>query len=528
MEGLGLVVVLGATIIIGAAIASRLRVAAPLVLLVLGAGLGFIPLLSNIQLPPDLVLLLFLPALLYWESLNTSLREIRANLRVISLLAIGLVFATAAVVALVGHAFGLSWPMSVALGAILAPTDATAVASIAGRLPRRVQTILRAESLVNDGTALVLYTVAVAAAVSGESVSVGGAALSFVLSYLLGLAIGLAVGFAVIGLRRILHGRLQANTISVLTPFLAYLPAEYFHVSGVVAVVACGLLVSQLGPDLITASSRAQGFGFWQLTTYLLNAALFVLIGLQLSIVVRGLDSNWLITLAFGLLCAVAVVLVRLVWSNTVPYVIRLLDRRPQQRTRRVAFRQRFPLAWAGFRGAVSLAAALALPTQTAAGDPLPGRDVVIAVSFCVILFTLLVQGLTLPALVRWGRLPDDPTEFDEQLLAEQTAIQAELDALDRIADELGTPPESRETVRRALQQGIERIHREEGNPALAHRDENQIDQEARLRVALVPEKRKALSRLRRAGRIDDVIHRRATAQIDLEELRFSSPVEDD
>ncbi len=330
MDGLILVVILGATILAGAIIAPRLKVATPLVLLVIGSLLGFIPLLGDVELPPELVLLLFLPALLYWDSLNTSLREILANIRVISLLAIGLVFATAAIVALVGHALGLTWPISIALGAILAPTDATAVAAVAGRLPRRTLTILRAESLINDGTALVLYAVAVAAAVSGDAITLGNTALRFGASYGLGVIIGLLVGLAVIGLRHVLTTRLRANTLSVLTPFLAYLPAELLGVSGVVAVVACGLFVSQLGPRIITASQRSQSFGFWQLATYLLNGALFVLIGLELHRVTEGLGDGWETTVGLGLAAAAAVILTRLAWINTTPYLIRALDRRPQ------------------------------------------------------------------------------------------------------------------------------------------------------------------------------------------------------
>ncbi len=522
MQGLELVVVLGATILLGGAIASRLSVAAPLVLLVLGAGLGFIPALGSIELPPDLVLLLFLPALLYWDALNTSLREIRANLRVILLLSVGLVFATAGVVALVAHAFGLAWPMAIALGAILAPTDATAVVAVAGRLPRRTITILRAESLVNDGTALVLYSVAVAAAVSGVPASLGETSLRFVASYGFGIAIGLVVGLAVVAVRLYVRERLLANTLSVLTPFLAYLPAEALGVSGVVAVVTCGLVLSQLGPRVITASMRSQSFGFWQLATYILNGALFVLIGIELHKIVLGLDGSWGSTVALGVIIALSVLAVRLAWTNTTPYLIRAIDRRPQQRSRRVPFRQRFPLGWAGFRGAVSLAAALALPQQTADGQPLEGRNVVIAVTFTVILFTLLVQGLTMPAVVRWARLPPDPTELDEELLAEQETLRAMLDALPDTASRLGVPVEASQRLAKNYEALLERIHREEGNPEQARRDEIDTDHEAALRLALLPIKRKTLLRLRDENHIDDVILRRVQARIDLEELRLS------
>ena len=528
MEGLELVVVIGATLVFGGAIAGRIRVPSSLVFLVLGAVIGFAPFIADVEFEPEVVLLLFLPALLYWESLNTSIREIRRNLRVILLQGIVLVIITAGIVAWVGHALGLPWPIALALGAILAPTDATAVAAIAGRLPRRALTTLRAESLINDGTALVIYAIAVGAAVSGTTIDLGGAALQFTASYVFGILIGLAVAAVVIVVRRIITERLVASTLSVLTPFLAYLPAEAFDVSGVVAVVVSGLTLSWFAPPLITASQRSQSFGFWQVATYILNGALFVLIGFELHHVVGDLGVGWATTIGAGLLISVVVVGTRLAWANTAPYVIRLVDRRPKQRALRVGWRQRFPLAWAGFRGAVSLAAALALPTQTADGEPLPGREFVIATTFIVILFTLLVQGLTMPAIVRWAKLPPDPTELDEELLAEQAGLRAALAELPAAAARVHASPEIVEQLRTAYEERLGSIHREEDDPAEAYREESDFDMRARLQLELLSAKRGALLALRNAGRIDDVILRRVQARIDLEELRLSDGAEDE
>ena len=528
MEGLELVVVIGATLVFGGAIAGRIRVPTSLVLLVLGAVLGFIPFLGDGELEPEVVLLLFLPALLYWESLNTSLREIKRNLRVILLQGIVLVIITAGIVAWVGQALGLPWPIALALGAILAPTDATAVAAVAGRLPRRALTTLRAESLINDGTALVIYAIAVGAAVSGAAIDLGGAALQFTASYVFGILIGLAVAAVIIGVRRLITERLVASTLSVLTPFLAYLPAEAFGVSGVVAVVVCGLTLSWFAPQIITASQRSQSFGFWQVATYILNGALFVLIGFELHHIVDDLGVGWATTIGAGLLISVVVVGTRLVWANTTPYVIRLVDRRPKQRALRVGWRQRFPLAWAGFRGAVSLAAALALPTQTAAGEPLPGREFVIAITFIVILFTLLVQGLTMPAIVRWAKLPPDPTELDDELLAEQAGLRAALVELPAAAARVHASPEIVDQLRAVYEERLGSIHRESDDPAEAYREESDFDTKARLQLELLPAKRDALLALRNAGKIDDVILRRVQARIDLEELRLSDAAEDE
>ncbi|MBT1001573.1 Na+/H+ antiporter [Paenarthrobacter sp. DKR-5] len=527
MQGLELVVVLGAVLLAGGAVAGWLRLPAPLVLLVLGAALGFLPLIGGTQLPPDVVLLLFLPALLYWESLNTSLREIRSNLRTISLLATGLVFATAAAVAVVAHAFGLPWSMAIVLGAILAPTDATAVSSVPVRLPRRALTTLRTESLINDGTALVLYSVAVAAAVAEKEIALGATFVRFLLSYGVGIAIGLAAGFLVVWLRRwITEPRLE-NTLSVLTPFIAYLPAELLEVSGVVAVVTCGLTLSQAAPRVISARTRTQAFGFWQVTTYILNGALFVLIGLQLHRITDVFGSQEITgTLLLCALVIVAVIGIRILWMNTLPYLIRLLDRRPAQRGRRVPFRQRVPLAWSGFRGAVSLAAALAVPAHTDAGAPLPGRDLVIAATFAVILFTLLVQGLTLPAVARWANLPEDPTELEEEILGEEKALEAALEALPDAARELDTPPDVRDGLRHNYEEHLERIRSKAGSDDLAAEIEAETDHDAELRLALLPAKREALIRLRDEKRIDDFVLRRLQSRLDREELRLSAEEE--
>ncbi|BDZ47246.1 Na+/H+ antiporter [Naasia aerilata] len=373
MNGLEIAVLLGLVLLVGGILSHRLHVSTPLVLLLLGGILGFIPLFDGLELEPDLVLLLFLPALLYWESLNTSVREMKRNLRVILLSAVPLVLVTAAAVAVVGHAFGLPWSVAIALGAILAPTDATAVVAVAGPLPRRTLTILRAESLINDGTALAVYAVAVAAAVAEREINLGTGALRFLAAYAGGILIGAAIAALVVAIRRLLPNRLLANTTSVLTPFLAYLPAELLGVSGVIAVVTCGLVLSFYGPRIVSASARTQVYNFWELATFVLNGSLFVLIGLEIHRVMLEVDHEWQPALGLGLLAALAVIAVRFAWLNTTPYIIRALDRRPQQRERRVSARQRLPIAWAGFRGAVSLAAALALPGSWPTGRPSPG-----------------------------------------------------------------------------------------------------------------------------------------------------------
>jgi CPA1 family monovalent cation:H+ antiporter len=534
VKGLEVVVLVGVLVLLGGVLAPRLRLPAPLVQLLLGVGAGFVPHLGPVEMPPEVVLFLFLPALLYWEALSTSLREARANLRVIVLSAVVLVLVTAATVAVVAHALGLSWPMAWVLGAVLAPTDATAVAAIAGRLPRRQSTLVRAESLVNDGTALAVYGVAVGVAVGTLHVGAGGVALRLAWSYAGGILAGLVVAGLVVLVRRRLRDVRLGNLVGQLTPFVAYLPAELVGSSGVVAVVTTGLALTQVPPTLVPARARVQSRAFGDLTSYVLNGALFVLVGLELKPVVAGLSSA---RLGAGALAALVVSLVvvgtRLLWTNTTPYLIRALDRRPAQRQRRVGFRQRQPLAWAGFRGAVSLAAALAIPATVPGGAPLAGRDLVLLVTFGVIVFTLVVQGLTLPAVVRWAQLPEDARETEEQRLAQREATRAAMEAMEQRAAELGVPDDVWKQVHAGYEEHLRELELtyavldgggEDGDRgSLAA-----LKAERRLRLALLADKRRALAQLRSDHRIDDLVLVRMQSQLDAEEVRLSGVPDDD
>jgi len=517
VQGLQAVVLIGVCLLLGGVLSARLRVASPLVLLLLGvlagATLGALPGARRVELSPDVVLLLFLPALLFWESVTTSLREIRADLRAIVLLSVGLVLLTAVAVAAVGHAVGLPWPVAFILGAVVAPTDATAVSAVAGRLPRRTLTTLRAESLINDGTALVVYALAVQAASGARSVGLGEVAWRLPLSYAGGLLLGLGTAAAVLVVLRWLHEPRLENVLSVLIPFLAYLPAQELSVSGVVAVVSCGLLLSQATPRVIGARTRVQAEGFWQLATYILNGALFVLVGLQLRPVLGSADVALGPALRDVGLVTLVVLGTRLLWIYTVPYVVGVLDRRPEQRLRRVGARQRAPVAWAGFRGAVSLAAALAVPRDV------PGRDRIVLVTFGVILVTLLVQGLSMPAVVRWARLPADPDVQDERALVEREATHAGMAALDVRAAELCSPPDVVDRVRARYESHLARLQ------AQGEQDSEDDEQaEDRLRLALLADKRAAVVRLRDTRRIDDSVLRWAQTRLDAEELRLAVP----
>jgi CPA1 family monovalent cation:H+ antiporter len=512
VRALEIVVVVLVAVLLLTWVSRRLRVNEPVLLLVGGVLIGLLPPFRRAGLPPAAVLLIFLPPLLYAESLTISLHQIRENLRVITLLAVGLVLATAATVAATAHGLGLSWPMAIVLGAVIAPTDATAVANVARGMPRRMLTTLRAESLINDGAALALFAVAVDGAVTGHQFGPGTAAWRLAASYAGGIAIGVAGAWLVILVRRHLHDLQLSSGLSVLTPFAIYLPAEAAGVSGVLAVVVAALILSRASPLLLSGTGRVEILGFWRVTTFLLNGSLFVLIGIQLPHVVRDLRS---LTLAQATLTALAVsgtvIVTRLLFVNVLPYVLRALDRRPQQVARRVPTRQRAPGAWGGVRGAVSLAAALAVPTVANNGARLAGRDVVVFATAVVIVVTLLVQGQTMPAVIRWARMPPDPGEDEEERLARRNIAEAARDALDEQARRLRSPREIARHVEHELAAQVREL-----DVVADHRHA-----EHELRFALLAVKRASLVALRDARRIDDAVLRRVQEAIDAEELRL-------
>ncbi|MGW1498176.1 Na+/H+ antiporter [Streptomyces mirabilis] len=512
VESLELIAVVAVGVLAMGWLSRRTGLSEPLLLLGAGCLVGLTPPFAGFALSPDVVLFLFLPALLYWEALTSSVREIRDNFRSIALQATGLVLATAVAVAAVAHTLGYSWPVAFVLGAVLAPTDAAAVAAVAKAMPRRILTVLRAESLLNDGTALVLLAVTIEVVTEERPFSWSGTALAFVESYAGGIVIGVAIALLLIPVRRRLPEPLLHSALSVATPFLAYLPAELLHVSGVLAVVTCGLVTTRLGPRIIGSDARIQAIAFWEVASYLLNGALFILAGIQLPAAVRALTSVSLAQAAIAA-CAVSVAVIgtRLLWFYSVPYLVRFLDRRPQQRDRRITAPQRLPLAWAGMRGAISLAAALTVPAVTAEGHVVEQRDAVVFITAVVIVVTLTFLGPTLPTVVRRARFPEDEVKTAELTLALCHMSSAALRALPELAQRFGVPEAA--TLRMA--QDIE--DRMVPAPGSTRRRESV----RRLELALLQIKRDTLRDLRDAGRIDDIVLRTVQEVLDVEEVRL-------
>ena len=537
MEHIELVVLGLLVAIAGLAVVARaVRVPYPILLVLGGLGLGLVPGMPEVELDPDLVLLIFLPPLLYAAAFFSNLRELRTNARPIGLLAIGLVVATMVVVAAVAHAvIGLDWAVAFVLGAIVSPTDAVAPATILRRLrvPRRVVTVVEGENLTNDWTALVAYKFAVAAVVTG-SFSLLEAGPLFLLSGVGGVAIGVAVGIVIAAVRRRLEDPLTEITISLLTGYAAYLPAEQLGASGVIAAVTAGVWLGWQASELTTHTTRIQLAGIWELLQFLLNAFLFVLVGLQLGTVLDSLSGRSTAELAgYGALVGAVVIVVRLVWVYLLTYLPRRLSARvrerdplPRERGPLPDFHEATLVAWSSMRGAVSLAAALAVPLETASGAAFPERDLIVFLAFCVILATLVGQGLTMPALIRALGVEDDGLDQDEELAARLEIAFAAIDRIEELEGEEWVHPDTVERTRgifeyrrRRFSSRIDGAPPEEGD---GFDYEGRAEAYERFMAHVIDAQRRALRTLRDEGRITDEVRRRVEYDLDLEEARIS------
>ncbi len=509
---LGLVAIVAAL----AAVARRIGIPYPLLMVIGGTAIGFIPGLPQLELEPDIVFLLFLPPLLYVAASSTSIRDIRANTRPIALLAVGLVLATIAAVAAAVHLAvpSISWPIAFALGAIVAPPDAIAATAVLQRVgaPKRIVTILEGESLLNDATALVAYRLALAAAITG-SFSVVEAGGRFAVAALGGVLLGLAVGFSVTELRKRLSDTSVSITLSLLAPYAAYLPAEQLGVSGVLAAVTAGLYVGRHASRTLSSETRVAGAAVWQMVVFLLNGLVFTLVGLQLPTIVAGLGSVPLGTLlGLGGLVSLVVIVTRFAWVFPGTYLPRLLSPALRRRDPNPPWQWVVVLGWAGMRGAVSLAAALALPHD------LPERPLLIFVTYCVIATTLVGQGLTLPLVIRGlGVTVSDDTEHEESHARAETAEAA----LARLAELRGSATDHGE-----LLDALQSRYAHQASHMQAHHDgamgepEEELIAHRRIRRELIEAEREAALDLHARGAISDKVRRRIERDLDLEELR--------
>ncbi len=522
MPNIELILLLLFAVALLAILARRLRVPYPILLVLGGLLLGFVPFLPRIQLAPDLVFLVFLPPLLYSDAWSTSWRDFRADLRNISLLAIGLVITTTVVIAVVAHALvpGFTWAEAFVLGAIISPTDAVAASSIAERLglPRRIITVVDGESLVNDATGLVAFRFALAAVITG-AFSLFEAGLQFVVVVIGGVTVGLIIGWLTTKLESYLDDTPIEITFSFLTPFAAYIPAEALGFSGVLAVVVAGLYAGRQSSRVIAPASRLQAEIVWNMVTYLMNGLLFILVGLQLRALLDTIRDGSLITLlGYGALISLAVMLVRLAWVFPSAYLPRYLFANVRKRDPYPSWRSVLVVGWMGMRGVVSLAAALSLPTALATGASFTrSRSIIIFLTFCVILATLVGQGLTLPALIRWLKVGNDTSAEREEQIARLETARAAIDRLAALEGEEWATAESIEYLR-AMHEHRTHLYDGDGDQEEAERDRQEDAVTRRLKREVLEAERASLIRLRDSGAINDMVLRRIERELDLQE----------
>jgi CPA1 family monovalent cation:H+ antiporter len=508
------------------ALARVLAVPYPIVLVVGGAAFGFIPGTPEVRLDPQVVLVIFLPPLLYGASIFANFGDLRANVRRLPLSTIGLVLLTMGAVACVAHALvrGLPWAAAFALGAIVSPTDPLAATTIMRRLqvPRRLVSAVEGEGLFNDATALVCYRVAVAAVVAG-TFSLADAGASFIADAAGGVAIGFAVGWIASWIRERTTDDQVNVTISLLSGYAAYIPADAIGASGVLSVVTAGIYMGIRGPRILPVGTRLQGYFVWDILDFIVNAILFVLIGLQLHSIVATLGTYSATTLAaYALAVTGAVLGTRLLWFFTVPSLVRATDRRPTQQAGHMGAGWRLVIAWGGMRGAVSLAVAFALPLTTHDGHPFPQRELIIFLTFSVIFFTLVVQGLSLPALIRRLRIAEDDPDAQEVLRARLIATTAALAQIDTLAEEEWTRDDTVERMRALYRYRKRRLAARAGKIEDEGYEDRSLAYQHMVQLVLWAQ-RDALLQMRSEGTLSNEVMNRILRELDLEESRLET-----
>jgi Na+/H+ antiporter len=511
-----------------AVIANRLNIPPAILLVLAGVLLALVPGLPPVELAPELVLLLILPPIIYTSAFLMSWREFQYNLRPITLLSVGgVVFTTLAVAAAAHWLMDLEWPIGLLLGAIISPPDAIAPLSIARRMeiPRRIRVILEGEGLADDATALILYRFAVAA-ISVGIFSFWQAAGMFAAIVAGEILWGIGVGWLMLRLRRWVNDPLIEILLSILTPFLAFWPPAHLGGSGVLATLTAGLYVSWNGPRLISPVTRLQGVFFWEFFTYVIEGMVFLITGLQARTVISRISDYPLSQLAISVAVITAVVIVaRFVWVFPAAYLPRWLFPAIRRKDPSPPWQWPFLLAFTGVRGIVSLAAALAIPLATSTGQPFPYRDLILFLTFSVILITLVGQGLMLPWVIRQlglhhaGRKEREINKAEEHQ-ARSEAVEAAIKRLDELAAERDLSPDMIEAIRVQHRDRLKHtVNRGDGDDAVRKHGELH-DEVERLLIAA---ERTRINELFRSGKLKDEARRRIERELDLREAHLSN-----
>jgi Na+/H+ antiporter len=509
-----------------ALLARRINVAPAILLMLTGIALAFVPGMPAVELPPELVLLVVLPPLIYSASVAMSWREFKSNLLPIILLSVGCVIFTAFAVAAATHyLIGLPWGVGFLLGAIVAPPDVVAPLAIARKLgmPRRILVVLEGEGLVNDATALILYRFAVAA-ISTGLFSLPKATGTFAVIVVSEILFGAAIGWLFLRARHRARDPQVEITLSLITPYLAFWIPHHLGGSGVIATVACGLYISWNGPLLISSATRLQGIFFWDLVIFLVEGLLFLLTGFQMRLLFEKSKAFPLQEILFtSALVAAVIIVARFAWVYPATYLPRLISKQIRKRDPTPSWQTTFVVAFTGVRGAVSLAAALALPLALPSGEGFPHRDMILFVAFGVIFITLIGLGSSLPVVVRWLGVTKDGRqehvrEHEAEIAARREALAAALKSLDAITDDRELSDEVVKLLRARHEVRSNQL------PDVLDPDAHDISAAGTaLTRELIAAERKFIHVLLRDGKITDETRRRIERDLDLEEASLSN-----
>jgi Na+/H+ antiporter len=540
MENFEIVIFIMAVLLSLSAIVDKLKIPYPVLLVLVGLIIGFIPFLPDFSLDPDIIFLVFLPPLLFDAASRTSWHDFRANIRPISALGISLVFFTTTTVAITAHYFipHFSWPLAFLLGAIVSPPDAAAASGIIKglRLNKQVESILEGESLVNDASALIAYRYALAASITGGFIF-WQAGLQFLLVAGGGILIGLTVGYLLVFLHKAIHNYpIVETSLTLLTPFLSYVFAERAHTSGILAVVSTGIFMSWRAPEIFSYQTRMQRRVVWDTLIFLMNGFIFILIGLQLPLILEQLTSYSLSALiGYGLIISLVTIIVRILWVFTSAWLFSLFswktkgdkalpqikdDEQPD------TWKNVLIVAWTGTRGVVSMAAALALPFTLHNGKHFPQRHLILFLCFVVIFVTLVVQGFSLPLLIRLLKVKPSISEDKEEKELQLHVISSTLNFIDnefpkKINDR------TRIELKRKYERLAEKLDKEIHTLKLNEKQQRQLPvrkltrmQEAQIEIGLF--QRELLLKLHKDGKYSDTAIRQVERDMDINDLKLN------
>lgn len=524
MNDITVIILLLAIITALAEVTDRIKIPYPILLVLVGIGVSLIPGLPAIALNPDTVFLIFLPPVLYSAAWTTSWPDFKAAKRAITLLAIGCVLFTTTMVAVVAHYFipGFGWPESFVLGAIISPPDAVAATAATKGLsiPRRIVTILEGESLVNDATGLIAYRYGIAAAATGTFIF-WLASLNFIYVAVGGIVIGLLMGQVFKWIHKITpDNAINDTTLTFIAPYAAYLVAEneHIHASGVLSVVSCGLFLSWNSSEIFSHQSRLNAVSVWNTVIFILNGLIFILIGLQLPVILNHIKDHSTLTLvAYGFVISGATIVLRLIWVFPGAYLPRWLSKKIRTREPSPDIRHVTIVAWSGMRGVVSLAAALALPLMVSENTPFPNRDMILFLTFSVIFATLVIQGLSLPYLIKWLRIKPNEDELHEE---NQVRLHIVGKVIEHIEENysIGLSDEVLNQIKTKYELRNLRIQKDSVNGRLT---QDQVSDFHRVQMEILKVERNILISMRKEGRISEEALRKIEYELDLEESRF-------